>query len=171
MKTVLTSKNDRVRIRLSRPNFKLLLVSFVIALCLVAIGFALSLAVTGDEGSHLPTVIERIEPVTGATQTPAQTSIVVDLAQGYEGVLIIDGLELETVNLNALRDAAPPGQQVTLPPTTVYEPGNATLTFDPSPASAITDFSQGRHVVKVIYWQTIDGRGSASSYTWSFEVF
>lgn len=157
--------------RFRRPNLKLLLASFTIALCLVAIGYALSLAVTGDEGANLPSQIERIEPVAGATQTPAQTSVLVDLVAGYEGVLIIDGLELETINLGDLRDQAPPGQQVTLPPTTVYEPGNATLSFDPSPDSTITTFTQGRHVVQVIYWQIVEGRGSARSYTWSFEVF
>ena len=145
--------------------------SFTIALCVVAIGFALSLAVTGDEGAGLPGQIERVEPVSGATQTPAQTSVLVDLAAGYEGVLVIDGLELETVNLSDLRDETTPGQQVTLPPTTVYEPGNATLTFDPSPNSTITTFTQGRHVVQVIYWETVEGRGSARSYSWSFEVF
>ena len=152
-------------------NFKLLLASFVIALCIVAIGFALSLAVTGNEGAHLPKYIERIEPVAGATQTPAQASVIVDLVAGYEGVLVIDGLELETVNLGDLRDQTTPGQQVTLPPTTVYEPGNATLTFDPSPDSSITTFSQGQHTVQVIYWPTVEGRGSARSYSWSFEVF
>jgi hypothetical protein len=157
--------------RFRRPNIKLLLASFTIALCLVAMGFALSLAVTGDEGAHLPDQIERIEPVSGATQTPAQTSVFVDLVSGYEGVLVIDGLELETVNLNDLRDPTKPGQQITLPPTTVYESGNATLTFDPSPESTITTFTQGRHVVQVIYWETVDGRGSARSYSWSFEVF
>ena len=115
--------------------------SFTIALCIVAIGLALSLAVTGDEGADLPGQIERVEPVSGATQTPAQTSVLVDLAAGYEGVLVIDGLELETVNLSDLRDETTPGQQVTLPPTTVYEPGNATLTFDPSPNSTITTFT------------------------------
>ena len=114
--------------RFRRPNLKLLLASFVIALCIVAIGFALSLAVTGNEGAHLPKYIERIEPVAGATQTPAQASVPVDLVAGYEGVLVIDGLELATVNLGELRDQTTPGQQVTLPPTTVYEPGNATLT-------------------------------------------
>ena len=134
-------------------------------------GFALSLAVTGDEGAHLPDQIERIEPLSGATQTPAQTSVFVDLVSGYEGVLVIDGLELETVDLNELRDPTKPGQQITLPPTTVYESGNATLTFDPSPESTITTFTQGRHVVQVIYWETVEGRGSARSYTWSFEVF
>lgn len=160
-----------MRNRPRRPDLKLLLASLTIAVCLVAIGVALSLAVTGDEGAHLPEHIESIEPVAGATQTPAQASVIVDLVAGYEGVLVIDGLELETVNLGDLRDEATPGQQVSLPPTTVYEPGNATLTFDPSPESSITAFSQGRHVVQVIYWETVQGRGSARSYTWSFEVF
>lgn len=157
--------------RFRRPNFKLLLASFVIALCIVAIGFALSLAVTGDEGARLPKYIERIEPVAGATQTPAQASVIVDLVAGYQGVLIIDGLELETVDLNALRDPTKPGQQITLPPTTVYESGNATLTFDPSPESSISSFSQGQHVVQVVYWETVEGRGSARVYSWTFEVF
>ena len=157
--------------RFRRPNFKLLLASFVIASCIVAIGFALSLAVTGNEGAHLPKHIERIEPVAGATQTPAQASVLVDLVAGYEGVLVIDGLELETVNLGELRDETTPGQQVTLPPTTVYEPGNATLTFDPSPDSSINSFSQGKHVVQVIYWETIQGRTTARVYSWTFEVF
>ena len=157
--------------RFRRPNFKLLLVSFVIAMCIVAIGFALSLAVTGNEGAHLPKYIERIEPVAGATQTPAQASVLVDLVAGYEGVLVIDGLELVTVNLGDLRDEATPGQQVTLPPTTVYEPGNATLTFDPSPDSSINSFSQGKHVVQVIYWETVQGRSTARAYSWTFEVF
>jgi len=138
---------------------------------MVAIGVALSLAVTGTEGAHLPKQVERIEPVAGATQTPAQASVVVDLVAGYEGVLVVDGLELETINLGELRDQTTPGQQVTLPPTTIYEPGNATLTFDPAPDSSITTFTQGRHVVQVIYWKTVEGRGNASAYTWSFEVF
>lgn len=137
----------------------------------MAIGFALSLAVTGNEGAHLPKYIERIEPVAGATQTPAQASVLVDLVAGYEGVLVIDGLELETINLGELRDETTPGQQVTLPPTAVYEPGNATLSFDPSPDSLISSFSQGMHTVQVIFWETVEGRGSARSYSWSFEVF
>ncbi len=160
-----------MRKRFRRPNFQLLAASLVIALCLVAIGFALSLAVTGNEGANLPDNIERIEPVAGASQTPAQVSVIVDLVAGYEGVLVIDGLELETINLGELRDQTTPGQQVTLPPTTVYEPGNATLTFDPSAESAISSFSQGVHQVQVVYWETVEGRGSARSYSWTFEVF
>ena len=117
-----------------------------------------------------PIAVESIDPVRGARQVPSQTAIVVDLSTGYTGVLVIDGLELETVNVEDVQNATP-GKQVTLPPTTIYEPGNATLTFDPSENAAITDFSQGVHVVTLLYWPLLEGRGSARSFAWTFEVF
>lgn len=153
-----------------RIKWQQLLVSLVIAGCMVAIGYAISLAVTGREGQRLPASIEAIDPVRGARQVPAQTAVVVDLTAGYTGVLIIDGLELETVRVDEV-DSATPGQQVTLPPTTLYEPGNATLTFNPSENAAITSFEQGIHVVTLVYWPLIEGRGSARNFTWTFEVF
>jgi len=134
-------------------------------------GVGVSIAVTGDERQNLPETIEEIDPLRSAVQVPSQTQVFVDLLAGYTGVLVIDGLELPTVNLDDARLNAKPGQQVELPPTTIFEQGNATLTFDPSPASSISEFSQGEHIVKVIYWKTIEGRGRARSYTWSFTVF
>jgi hypothetical protein len=104
-------------------------------------------------------------------RVPAQTQVFVDLAPGYTGVLVVDGLELETVSIEALQDKQKPGQQIVLPPTTIYEPGNATLTFVPSPDADIQEFSQGEHIVQVIYWKVLEDRGSARSYTWTFNVF
>ena len=153
-----------------RIKWQQLLVSLVIASCVVAIGYAISLAVTGREGQGLPASIESVDPVRGARQVPAQTAIVVDLEVGYTGVLIIDGLELETVRVDEV-DSATPGQQVSLPPTTLYEPGNATLTFNPSENAPITAFEQGVHVVTLVYWSLVEGRGAARSFTWTFEVF
>ncbi len=164
-------QNGGVRNPFRRPQLTLTLVSLAIAACVVGIGVGLSIAVTGDERQALPATIEAISPARGATQVPAQTQVFVDLLPGYEGVLIIDGLEFETVNLDQVRGDAPPGQQIVLPPTVIFEPGNATLTFDPSPASSIEEFSQGEHLVQVVYWKTIDGRGRARSFTWSFTVF
>jgi hypothetical protein len=160
-----------VRINFRRPQLPLLVASLVIAACLVAIGVGVSIAVTGRDRQGLPDVIEDIDPTRAATQVPSQTQVFVDLEAGYTGVLIVDGLELETVDLDQVRGNAKPGQQITLPPTTIFEPGNATLTFDPSPDSTISEFSQGEHVVKVIYWKVLEGRGRARSYTWSFTVF
>lgn len=160
-----------MRIRLRRPQPSLLVASFIIAACLAAIGVGISIAVTGVDRQGLPETIEEISPPRAASQVPSQTQVFVDLQTGFTGVLIIDGLELETINLDEVRGNARPGQEVTLPPTTIFEPGNATLTFDPSPESTISEFSQGEHVVKVIFWKQIEGRGQARSYTWSFTVF
>ena len=166
-----TGKNERVPFRFRRPQTSLLIISAIIALCIVGMFMALDNAVTGTEGNKLPESIEKIDPVRSATQMPAQTQVIVDLASGYTGVLIIDGLELETVNLDELRGQTKPGQQIDVPPTTIYEPGNATLTFDPSEGSTIPEFSQGEHIVQVVYWKVTDGRGKARSFTWSFNVF
>ncbi|MDO8392306.1 MAG: hypothetical protein Q7V57_17670 [Actinomycetota bacterium] len=148
-----------------------MIVSAIIAICIVGMFMALDAAVTGTEGDKLPEAIERIDPSRSATQTPAQTQVFVDLQSGYTGVLIIDGLELETVDLDALRGETKPGQQIKLPPTTVYEPGNATLSFGPTEGSSIEEFSQGEHLVQVVYWKVTEGRGKARSFTWTFSVF
>ncbi len=158
-------------LRFRRPDPTLFIASAIIAVCVVAMGYALDLAVTGDEGTKLPAAVEKIEPVRAATQVPAQTEVFVDLLPGYTGVLVIDGLELETVNLDELRSQTKPGQQIDVPPTTVYEPGNATLTFNPAEGSAISSFTQGEHVVEVIYWKVTEGRAQAHTFSWTFTVF
>jgi hypothetical protein len=145
--------------------------SLIIAVCLVAIGVGISIAVTGTDRLGLPDAIEEIDPLRAASQVPSQAQVFVDLQAGFTGVLVVDGLELTTVNLDEVRGATKPGQQITLPPTTIFEPGNATLTFDPSPDSSISEFSQGEHIVKVIYWKVLEGRARARSFTWSFTVF
>jgi hypothetical protein len=160
-----------VPFRVRRPQTSLLIVSAIIAVCVVGMFMALDDAVTGNEGAKLPPAIETIDPVRSANQILSQTQVVVDLQAGYTGVLVIDGLELETVNLDELRKTVKPGQQIELPPTTFYEPGNATLTFDPSEGSSIPEFTQGEHVVEVLYWKLTEGRGKARSFTWSFSVF
>ena len=78
---------------------------------------------------------------------------------------------LETVSRSELRDKAKPGQQVVLPPTAIYDDGNATLSFTPSPEAAITKFVQGQHVVQVIFWKVTEDRSHSHSYSWTFSVY
>ena len=115
----------------------------------------------------------------GAVRVPAQTEVFVDLLPGYTGVLIIDGIELQTVDpndLNGSPDASTPiqivpGQQVSLPATTIYERGNATLTFVPTEGAPIESFAQGPHTATVIFWKILESRQRSQSYTWTFSVF
>jgi hypothetical protein len=157
---------------LDQRQRRLLASSLVIAggLVMVILGFRSS--VTGRKALALPPTIENIDPVRGAVRVPAQTEVFVDLLPGYTGVLVIDGVELETVDLSDLGAASQvPGQQVSLPAKTIYEKGNATLRFVPSEGAAIESFSQGAHTAKVIFWKVLGSRDRSQSYTWTFSVF
>ena len=165
------------RPHLDQQQRRLLFCSLVIAggIVLVILGFMSS--VTGRKALALPATIENIDPVRGAVRVPQQTEVFVDLLAGYTGVLVIDNIELLTVDPNDPNDPnapapASPGQQVTLPATTIYERGNATLTFVPSKGAKIQSFTQGTHTATVIYWKIIGGsRQRSSNYTWTFSVF
>ena len=165
------------RPHLDQQQRRLLLSSLVIAggIVMVILGFMAS--VTGRKALALPATIENIDPVRGAVRVPSQTEVFVDLVAGYTGVLVIDGIELKTVDPNDPNDPnapapAAPGQQVNLPATTIYERGNATLTFVPSQDAKIKSFAQGTHTATVIYWKIIGGsRLRSNTYTWTFSVF
>ena len=160
--------------RRRRIDRGLLIASLAIALGVVIVGYGLIVSVTGDEATKLPTEIESIAPVPDAVQVLAQTNVVVDLADLHTGVLVIDGVELETVSLDALAGeggaAVEPGRQVELPPVTIYDPGNSTLTYTPTDGAPIEKFESGLHRVQVIYWLAEEGRERADSYTWTFNV-
>ena len=135
------------------------------------VGLGLIVSVTGDEATHLPDEIEEIAPVPDAVQVLSQTSVFVDLITDYTGVLVIDGVEIETIDLSEIDSSAvEPGQQVDIPPATVYEPGNATLSYTPTEGAPIETFETGLHHVQVIYWRVEEGRSRAGLYAWTFNV-
>lgn len=154
-----------------RPvDVKLLFASFAIAVGVVLIGVALLQAESGADDDY-PSAIESVSPVPGAVQVLTQTQVIVDLADGYEGRLVIDGTELDTIRLDEVGAAdIEPGAQVDVPPGVVFEPGNATLTFTPGEGAPIERFEPGNHTVSVIFWRTDEGPGAARSYGWSFEA-
>ena len=149
----------------------LLLMSLAIGLGLALVTRGLMVGVTGDDRVELPERIEAVDPVPDAEQALRQTSVFVDLVSGYTGVLIIDGVEIETVDVSEIaNDRVTPGSQVSVPAATVYEPGNATLTFTPSEAAVITEFTEGEHRVTLLYWKADESRQMARTFRWSFNI-
>jgi hypothetical protein len=160
-----------------RIDVKLLLASLGIAAGIVLVVSGVRASVTGKEEQNLPDAIEAIDPVVGATQVPQQSQVFVDLVTGYQAVLVVDGIELPTVSLDDLDAGAPiggtvprGGQQISLPPGAIFEPGNVTLTFTPGDQQPIVSYEPGQHSATVIYWKREDGRNRARSFTWSFYV-
>lgn len=154
-----------------RIDKTLALVSFVVAIGLMFVVRGVLVGVTGDERSDLPDEIERVDPVPDAVRVLAQTSVFVDLAPGYTGRLVVDGQEIETIRIDEIGGGqVEPGEQIVLPPATIYEPGNATLTFTPSAGAPIEEFGEGLHEATVIYWRIEDGPAFARSYRWTFNT-
>ena len=158
-----------------RPWWRRIDRSVLVVTGIVAVGFVIVVqgvlsGVTGDDRNQLPPLIEEVLPVPDAVQVLNQSSVFVDLAEGHTGVLVIDGVEIETVDIGEAQTSdIEPGQQVELPEVTIFEPGNHTLTFTPSDGAPIERFAEGRHVVEVIYWDIEEGRARARSFAWTFD--
>lgn len=151
-----------------RLDIGLLLASLVIAggLVLIIVGFLT--ARTGDDGIDRPDAIESLTPVENAIQVLQQESIVVDLQFGYEARLVVDGIELPTTRLGQIE--AEPGEQISLPPTAIFDAGNSIISYKPIDGAPIEEFTEGLHTVRVIYWRIDEGPDQALSYTWTFNV-
>ena len=152
----------------------LLIASLVIACGLALVVFGLTTALTGDDGIDRPKAIESVQPVENAVQVLQQERVIVDLLPGYQARLIIDGVELSTTAIGQ-SDVDPsvqaqPGQQVDLPTTAVFDPGNAVISVQPVEGALIESFTQGIHEARVIFWRIEDGPEQALSYRWEFNV-
>jgi hypothetical protein len=157
--------------RSRRVNWRLLIVSLAIAIGLGLVVRGLMIGITGDERAALPDLVEQVAPVPDAVQALSQTNVYADLADGYTGRFVIDGTAIETANIDELGTrAVEPGQQVDLPPVTIYEPGNATLTFTPSDDAPISGFESGEHTIRLVYWRIDEGEQRARTFTWTFNV-
>lgn len=145
--------------------------AFALGIALVLVGVGNS--VTGRDQSNLPAELERVQPALG-DKVLNQTNIVVDLAPGYTGRLVIDDLELITESTAqdepAGASGAPPTTAVFNPDVVRFDAGTNTLSFQPGPQSVIERFGVGRHLVRVIYWKQTESEVNSFSYTWYFDV-
>jgi hypothetical protein len=152
----------------------LLAASLVIATGLVLIIYGFTSAITGNDAIDRPEAIESVQPVENAIQVLQQDQIIVDLQPGFEARLVVDGIELPTTIIGQSEvdpNAQPePGQQIDLPTTAVFDPGNAVLSFQPVDGAPIESFSEGEHEVTVFFWPIEDGPQQARAYTWTFNV-
>jgi hypothetical protein len=152
----------------------LLAASLVIATGLVLIIYGVTSAVTGNDGIDRPEAIESVQPVENAIQVLQQDQIIVDLLPGFEARLVVDGVELPTTIIGQSEvdptEQPDPGEQIDLPTTAVFDPGNAVLSFQPVDGALIESFSEGEHEVTVFFWPIEDGPEQARAYTWTFNV-
>ena len=132
----------------------------VIAALVFALAVALLvIAIIGlDEGNEDPVlqggdraVVENLIPRRNA-QVPQQSSVGIDVVTGWEGTLVVDGIEI-------------PRDQLVLTPEI------GLIEFTPAPGTAVEELDPGQNCVSAIIWRISDGRGvDDRTIPWCFEV-
>ncbi|MBU3704959.1 MAG: hypothetical protein FGM42_11425 [Ilumatobacteraceae bacterium] len=159
----------KLRKKLNKPA---LFASFGVSVGLILIVLGLNSATTGRDALNLPDQIENMSPANNE-KVLRQSEIRIDFVEGYEGALVVNGVEIPTTRLDELQVSGrqpKPGEQVDLPPTAIYDPGNFTLTFLPQEGAPVERLEQGKHTARVFFWKITETRDKAQSYTWEFTV-
>lgn len=139
----------------------------ILAVTAIVLGFAL--AQTGEE-AEVPIsdeAVERVFPQQGDLVL-RQSQVGVDLAPGYRGVLIIDGVELPTTDLVAV-DPSEGGRPV-VAADAQFDLAQNTITFLPREGASIEDLEPGEHTATAIFWRLGETRDAGRSFTWRFTV-
>lgn len=144
--------------RRARPVYSLRLKLVAAGVITVAIGlFAVALtSVDDDDGSAVPSgtseFVEALIP-TEDSQIPYQSTIGIDLAPGWEGTLVIDGVEIPEDELNTER-------------RDLYR-----VEFTPGPDKVFETLPEGPLCVTARVWEIAAGRDAGTrTVSWCFEV-
>jgi hypothetical protein len=157
--------------RLPRIDRTRALFAMVVAIGVGLIVWGLQTGVSGDRAitSAKPLAIDRLIPNPGEIVL-RQSQIGVDLANGYRGALTIDGQDIPTYDLVASGARCSPNTQSFTGKDSVFDPGEGTLYFQPTPGSTIEKFAPGSHRITVRFWKLCDSPDLATAFTWTFKV-
>jgi hypothetical protein len=111
-----------------------------------------------DEGGEDPVlrggdraVVENLIPRRNA-QVPQQSNVGIDLVVGWDGTLVIDGVEI-------------PREQLQLTPEI------GLIEYTPAPGRAVEELQSGENCVTAVIWKVSEGRGvDDRSIPWCFDV-
>jgi hypothetical protein len=96
-------------------------------------------------------IVENLIPRRNS-QIPQQSSVGIDLAPGWTGTLVVNGVEI-------------PGDELQKTPQI------GVIEFTPGPGKSVERFRSGQNCVSAVIWQFADGRGvDDRTIPWCFEV-
>ncbi|WCO66400.1 hypothetical protein PO878_18030 [Iamia majanohamensis] len=157
-----------------QPLFSLRRLFVVLALA-VAVG-AVVVAVRsggGSEGGETDAAVVAYDPAPGG-QVTRQAPVGVELEQGYDGRLTIDGVDIPEEQMVG---AIVPGSEAYAALSEEQRsqgprPNNKNLVkFQPGPGQAITEYDTGSVDITVEYWPIAEGRDASRSTTYTIRVF
>ena len=137
---------------MSQGRYRLL-----IAVLLVGAAVALFAGVRATDGGDddagpSADIVERLIPRTG-DEVLRQAELGVDLAPGYDGTLIVNGVEIPAEEQRRV-------------------PEQNQVFFTPADGKVVERLNAGRNCAAALVWKASEGRGSANdrTFTWCFEA-
>ena len=136
---------------MSQGRYRLLIGVLVVGAG-VALLAALRATETGDDAEPASEVVERLIPQNG-DEVLRQAEIGIDLAPGYEGTILLNGVEIPVEDQRRV-------------------PEQNQVFFTPGEGKAVERLLAGPNCVTAIVWKASDGRGTSrdQSVPWCFEA-
>ena len=106
---------------------------------------------TGSTSDALPDSVERLIPGSGA-QALRQAQVGIDVADGYDAYLQINGVTIQTAEDGLLKD------------------GTGLVQFQPGPDRPIESLNPGQNCVTAFVWDQLEGQATAEPVAWCFDA-
>jgi hypothetical protein len=131
------------------------IITVLILGALVGIGLTGRAAVTGSDSSSgdLPDSVERLVPAPDG-EVPRQSAVGLDLAEGFDAYLAINGVTVRTVEDGLIKDL-----------------GTGLIRFQPAPGLPIEELDTDRNCVVAFVWDRLEDESTAAPVSWCFGAY
>jgi hypothetical protein len=132
-----------------------IVITLLIVGSLVGIFLTGRYAVTGTEATsgNLPESVERVIPVAGG-EVPRQSLVGIDVIEGHDGYLVIDGVEIREPRQGLVKDL-----------------GTGLIQFQPAPGLAVESLRTGQNCITAFVWDRLEGEAAAVPVSWCFNAY
>jgi len=143
----------RARVRLD-DRLRTVIVTLLIVGALAGLFFVGRAAVTGTDStsSALPDSVERLVPASG-DEVLVQAQVGLDVADGYDAYLILNGTEIRTAEDGLIRGL-----------------GNGLIVYQPGPGKPVEALNSGQNCVVAMVWDELETQDAAEPVSWCFEA-
>jgi hypothetical protein len=152
---MMTEPSPDRRPRMSDTRFRLLIAGMVV-IAMAALFAGVRATDTGGDDpvtvSGRPDVVEQVIPQAG-TEVIRQAELGIDLAPGYEGALVLNGVAIPTDELRLV-------------------PEQNQVYFTPGEGKVVERLNAGPNCAEAVVWKSSLGRGTSNdeSFRWCFEA-
>lgn len=143
----------RARVRLD-DRLRTVIATLLIVGALAGLFFVGRAAVTGTDStsSALPDSVERLVPASG-DEVLVQAQVGLDVADGYDAYLILNGTEIRTAEDGLIRGM-----------------GNGLIVYQPGPGKPVESLNSGQNCVVAMVWDELETEDAAEPVSWCFEA-